>query len=133
MNMDVRITTWIIFPLLLIILCYCLSVPQWILAKKNNINISLLHLLMMKMRKTPSFQIVRTMIKAHKAGIKGFTAQDLEVHYLSGGNINNVVDALIIASRENIDLNFKVAASLDLAGLNILLAAQKAPNERFNL
>lgn len=133
MNMPPGITTWIIFPLLLIILCYYLSVPQWILAKKNNVNISFLHLLMMKMRKTPSSQIVKTMIKAQKAGLKGFTAQDLELHYLSGGRINNVIDALIIASRENIDLNFKVAASLDLAGLDILLTAQKAPNERFNL
>lgn len=63
------------------------------------------------------------MIKSHQAGIH-IETNDLESHYLAGGNINQVVDALIAAERAKIDLSFEEAAAIDLAGRNVFEAVQ---------
>ena len=54
----------------------------------------------------------------------------LEAHYLAGGNVDNVVDALIAAHRAQIDLTFEQAAAIDLAGRNVLEAVQMSVNPK---
>ena len=74
-------------------------------------------------------RIVNPLIKAHKAGL-GVTANQLESHYLAGGNVDRVIDALIAAERANIDLKFERAAAIDLAGRDVLEAVQMSVNPK---
>ena len=69
------------------------------------------------------------MIKATKAGLD-LQTNELEAHYLAGGNVNMVVDALIAAQRANIDLEFEQAAAIDLAGRNVFEAVQVFVNPK---
>ncbi len=69
------------------------------------------------------------MIKAVKAGLD-VDINQLETHYLAGGNVDRVVDALIAAQRADIDLGFEKAAAIDLAGRDVLEAVQMSVNPR---
>jgi uncharacterized protein YqfA (UPF0365 family) len=69
------------------------------------------------------------MIKSHKAG-KGLSSDQLEAHYLAGGNVDRVVDALIAAQRAEIDLTFERAAAIDLAGRDVLEAVKMSVNPK---
>ena len=80
-------------------------------------------LVAMRFRRLNPNVIVNALIKSHQAGIP-IRTEDLESHYLAGGNINQVVDALIAAERANIDLPFEQAAAIDLAGRNVFEAVQ---------
>ena len=73
--------------------------------------------------------MIEPMIKAHKAGLKIKTNQ-LESHYLAGGNVDRVVDALIAAQRANINLTFERCAAIDLAGRDVLEAVQMSVNPK---
>ena len=73
--------------------------------------------------------IVIPLIKGTKAGL-GLNVNQLEAHYLAGGNVDNVVDALIAAHRAQIDLTFEQAAAIDLAGRNVLEAVQMSVNPK---
>ena len=68
-------------------------------------------------------KIIRPLIKAQKAGMD-VNANQLESHLLSGGRVDNVVDALIAAHRANLDLSFERAAAIDLAGRNVFEAVK---------
>jgi len=83
----------------------------------------------MRFRRVPPALIVNSLIKADKAGINVSTNQ-LEAHYLAGGNVDRVVNALIAAARANIPLPFERAAAIDLAGRNVLEAVQMSVNPR---
>ncbi|HLQ71187.1 MAG TPA: flotillin-like protein FloA, partial [Bacillota bacterium] len=69
------------------------------------------------------------LIKAYKAGLNVKTSQ-LESHYLAGGNVDRVVNALIAAHRANISLPFERGAAIDLAGRNVLEAVQMSVNPK---
>ena len=69
------------------------------------------------------------MIKATKAGLD-ISVNELEAHYLAGGNVNVLVDALIAAQRAEIPLEFERAAAIDLAGRNVLEAVQVSVNPK---
>lgn len=73
--------------------------------------------------------IVLPLIKGTKAGLL-LNVNQLEAHYLAGGNVDNVVDALIAAHRAQIDLSFEQAAAIDLAGRNVLEAVQMSVNPK---
>jgi uncharacterized protein YqfA (UPF0365 family) len=77
----------------------------------------------MRLRKVSPYVIVRNMIASTKAGIKLETSQ-LEAHYLAGGNVSNVVIALISAHKANLDLSFEKATAIDLAGRDVLDAVK---------
>lgn len=77
----------------------------------------------MRLRKVSPYVIVRNLIASTKAGIKLETAQ-LEAHYLAGGNVSNVVIALISAHKANLDLSFEKATAIDLAGRDVLDAVK---------
>ena len=100
----------------------------WISAKVSGVNISLIQLFLMRIRKVPPQVIVRAMIEAHKAGLRQLTHDELEAHYLAGGHVEKVVHALVSASKANIDLSFQMATAIDLAGRDVFLAVQMSVN-----
>jgi len=77
----------------------------------------------MRLRKVPQDRVVQPLIAAVKAGI-AVNVNQLETHYLAGGNVDRVVAALISAHRAQIPLTFEKAAAIDLAGRNVLEAVQ---------
>ena len=83
----------------------------------------------MKLRRVKPSRIVRPAIKATKAGLN-LEIASLEAHYLAGGNVNTLVDALIAAQRANIPLQFERAAAIDLAGRDVLEAVQVSVNPK---
>jgi uncharacterized protein YqfA (UPF0365 family) len=83
----------------------------------------------MRIRKVPPGVIVREMITAIKAGLQ-VTTSDLETHYLAGGNVPNVIKALISADKANINLSFKQATAIDLAGRDVFEAVQISVNPK---
>ena len=92
-------------------------------------SVSILQLIFMRIRKVPPSLIVNALINGNKAGIP-VTANDLETHYMAGGNVNNVVKALISADKANIPLGFNMAAAIDLAGRDVADAVQLSVNPR---
>ncbi|KGF04364.1 flotillin-like protein FloA [Anaerococcus lactolyticus] len=108
---------------LVVVFFTMVPVGLWITARFSGLKISMASLVAMRFRRVSPSKIVNAMIKSHQAGIH-IATNDLESHYLAGGNINQVVDALIAAERANIDLSFEQAAAIDLAGRNVFEAVQ---------
>jgi len=102
----------------------------WLSALLSGVSVNLIQLLMMRFRKVPASIIVRSLITSHKAGLKEITRNDLEAHYLAGGNVGAVTNALISADKANIELGFKQAAAIDLAGRDVFEAVQTSVNPR---
>lgn len=105
----------------------------WIQALMTRANISIVELVGMSFRKVNPNIIVRSKIMAYQAGLSekdGLTTRSLEAHYLAGGNVPNVVRALIAANRADIPLSYKRAAAIDLAGRNVLEAVQTSVNPK---
>ena len=120
----------IVIFILLIIFFYFVPILLWINAKAAGVSISLLQLFLMRLRKVPAPIIVNAMIEAHKAGLLDIKRDDLEAHYLAGGHVEKVVHALVSASKANIELSFKMATAIDLAGRNVLDAVQMSVNPK---
>src|SRR5699024_369255 len=87
------------------------------------------NLIGMRLRRVVPSRIVNPMIKATKAGLS-IGVDELEAHYLAGGNVNTLVDALIAAQRANIPLELERAAAIDLAGRDVLEAVQVSVNPK---
>ena len=105
----------------------------WIQAKMTLANVTIWELVGMSFRKVNPNIIVRSKIMAYQAGLSekdGMTTRALEAHYLAGGNVPNVVRALIAANRADIPLSYKRAAAIDLAGRNVLEAVQTSVNPK---
>lgn len=116
--------------LLLCIFFYYVPFFLWISARVSGVRISLIQLFLMRIRQVPANVIVRAMIEAHKAGLQDVTRDDLEAHFLAGGNVEMVVHALVSASKANIDLGFKMATAIDLAGRDVFQAVQMSVNPK---
>jgi uncharacterized protein YqfA (UPF0365 family) len=101
----------------------------WLQALVSNARVGLFNIIFMRLRKVPPKLIVESKIMAVKAGID-VTSDELESHYLAGGNVARVVQALIAADKANIPLQFKRAAAIDLAGRNVLEAVQMSVNPK---
>lgn len=95
----------------------------WISAMASGVYVGLTTLVGMRLRRIVPARIVNPLIKARKAGLK-INISQLETHYLAGGNVDRVVDALIIAERSDIDIPFERGAAIDLAGRDVLQAVQ---------
>lgn len=113
------ILLWIIF--------YFVPVGLWITAVFSNVKIGLFNLVFMRIRKVPPRLIVESMITSTKAGLN-LSVEELETHYLAGGNVGNVIKALISADKANIALSFKQATAIDLAGRDVFEAVQTSVN-----
>jgi uncharacterized protein YqfA (UPF0365 family) len=105
------------------------SLSLWVQALVSGAKVGLFNIVFMKFRKVPPKLIVKAKIMAVKAGI-AITTDELESHFLAGGDVMRVVQALIAADKANIDLKFKRAAAIDLAGRNVLEAVQMSVNPR---
>jgi len=113
----------------LILFFYFIPVNLWFTAVVSGVKISILQLVLMRIRKVPPSLIVNALINATKAGLST-TANELETHYMAGGHVNNVIKALISADKANIPLNFNMAAAIDLAGRDVFDAVQLSVNPR---
>ena len=101
----------------------------WISALAADVRVSIITLVGMRMRRVPPAQIILPLIKANKAGLD-VQVNQLEAHYLAGGNVDKVVDALIAAHRAQIPLPFERSAAIDLAGRDVLEAVQMSVNPK---
>ena len=95
----------------------------WLQAFMSNARVSVYDLIGMKFRKVDARMIVMTKIRAVKAGLH-ITTNDLETHYLAGGHVPDVIFSLIAADRARIDLPFRTACAIDLAGRDMLDAVR---------
>lgn len=128
-----EITILLLLGAAFIFLCiffYYVPFFLWISAQVSGVRISLIQLFLMRIRQVPASVIVRAMIEAHKAGLQDVTRDDLEAHFLAGGNVEMVVHALVSASKANIDLGFKMATAIDLAGRDVFQAVQMSVNPK---
>lgn len=130
--MDPNVQLLIIGALIIIALAVFFSFfpfMLWISALASGVRISIITLVAMRLRRVVPSRIVNPMIKATKAGL-GLNINQLESHFLAGGNVDRVVNALIAAQRANIPLPFERAAAIDLAGRDVLQAVQMSVNPR---
>lgn len=124
-------------PLLIVFLAFVLvsvilsfiPVGLWISALAAGVNVGIFNLVGMRLRRVVPSKIVNPLIKGHKAGL-AITTDQLEAHYLAGGNVDRVVNALIAAERAAIPLQFERAAAIDLAGRDVLQAVQMSVNPK---
>ena len=107
----------------LAVVLYLVPIPLWIAAWASGAYVGLFTLIAMRLRRVPPTTIVTARISAVKAGIE-LSINDLEAHFLAGGNVTRVVNAMISADKANIPLPFQRAAAIDLAGRNVLEAVQ---------
>ena len=116
--------------LFFIILFSIVPVGLWISAIAAGVRVSLTSLVAMRLRRVPPHRIILPLIKADKADIADVSQDQLEAHYLAGGNVDRVVDALIAADKARIALPFDRAAAIDLAGRDVLDAVKVSVNPR---
>ena len=111
------------------VLLSLVPIGLWISAIAAGVKVSLMSLIGMKFRRVQPAKIVNPLIKSTKAGLN-VTINQLETHYLAGGNVNKVADALIAAHKARIQLSFETAAAIDLAGRDVLEAVKMSVNPR---
>ncbi|MBK6423710.1 MAG: flotillin-like protein FloA [Gemmatimonadetes bacterium] len=114
----------------LVIIFRFIPVGLWVQAITSGVRVSFLTLFGMRFRKVNPSDIVLPLINAHKAGLEQVTLNELESHFLSGGNVSRVVNALISADKAGIPLPFKQAAAIDLAGRDVFEAVQVSVNPK---
>ncbi|MGY8752386.1 MAG: flotillin-like protein FloA [Phycisphaerales bacterium] len=109
---------------LLIIVAFAFQyIGLYLQAWVSGAKVGFVDLVMMRFRKVNARSIVINRISAKKAGIE-LTTDELEAHYLAGGQITNVVRAMIAADKARIDLSWEIATAIDLAGRDILEAVR---------
>ncbi|HAA37307.1 MAG TPA: hypothetical protein DCE00_00390 [Firmicutes bacterium] len=101
----------------------------WISALAAGVRIGIFTLVAMRLRRVPPAKIINPLIRATKAGLE-LKGDQLESHFLAGGNVDRVTNALIAAQRAGIELGFERAAAIDLAGRDVLEAVQVSVNPR---
>ena len=115
-----------IFLIGLVLILYFVPLGLWI---QSGVSIGwgkigMIKLVIMRIRKIPPRLVTDGIINLHRAGLDFVTSEELETHFLAGGNVANVVDALIAADKANIELNYKTATAIDLAGRDVKEAVQ---------
>ena len=118
-----------IIGLLIVLFFVFVPVGLWVSSLAANVKISIFNMIGMKLRRVKPAKIVMPLIKARKAGLN-LGVNQLEAHYLAGGNVDNVVNALIASERAGIELEFEKAAAIDLAGRNVLEAVKMSVNPK---
>ncbi len=115
-----------IFLIGLVLFLYFVPLGLWI---QSGVSIGwgkigMIKLVIMRIRKIPPKLVTDGIINLHRAGLDFVTSEELETHYLAGGTVPNVVDALIAADKANIELDFKTSTAIDLAGRDVKEAVQ---------
>ncbi len=106
--------TLIVFLFLFAWLSQYMPIGLWLQARSAGAPVSMLHLATMRLRRVEPSRIILPLIMGRQAGLT-VTEHHLEAHYLAGGDLTNVVKALIEAHKAGIDLDFQRAAAIDLA------------------
>ena len=124
---------FVILPIVLVIgvslFLHFVPLGLWISALAAGVKVSIMTLIGMRLRRVSPAQIVLPLVKANKAGLD-VTVDQLEAHYLAGGDVDRVVDALIAAERATMELTFERSAAIDLAGRDVLEAVQMSVNPK---
>ncbi len=107
----------------IVFVLYLVPIPLWIAAWASGAYVGLMTLIGMRFRRVPPGTVVTARISAVKAGLT-IPLNDLEAHYLAGGNVVRLVNAMISADKANIPLPFNRAAAIDLAGRDVLEAVK---------
>lgn len=115
--------------IVLAVLFSFVPIMLWISALAAGVKISIFTLIGMRLRRVAPRRVIEPLIKAEKAGLN-LNSGVLEGHYLAGGNVDHVVNALIAAHRANMELSFERCAAIDLAGRNVLEAVQMSVNPK---
>ena len=129
---DITIMTLIFAALIIIVIAVIFSfvpIGLWISALAAKVPVGIFALIGMRLRRVAPVKIVVPLIKATKAGLD-LNVNKLEGHFLAGGNVDRVVNALIAAQRAEIPLPFERAAAIDLAGRDVLQAVQMSVNPK---
>lgn len=129
--------TVIAFPLVIIVVAiivvslflHFVPIGLWISAMAAGVSVGIINLIGMRLRRVVPSKIILPLVKANKAGLN-VNANQLEAHYLAGGDVDRVVDALIAAHRATMALTFERAAAIDLAGRDVLEAVQMSVNPK---
>jgi uncharacterized protein YqfA (UPF0365 family) len=132
MEMQATVTMIIILGFIAFVLALFIGfvpIGLWISALAAGVRVSIFNLVGMKLRRVIPSRIVLPLIKSTKAGMD-LGVNQLEAHYLAGGNVDRVVDALIAAQRAGIELHFEKAAAIDLAGRDVLDAVKMSVNPK---
>ncbi len=108
---------------------YFVPIGLWITAIFSGVRVSIGTLIGMRLRKVNPADIIRPLISATKADLD-LDVNQMEAHYLAGGNVARVVTALISADRANIELTWRRATAIDLAGRDVLEAVQVSVNPK---
>lgn len=124
----IGIITFIVIVFLMILFSF-VPVGLWISALAAGVKVGIGTLVGMRLRRVSPRRVIDSLIKAHKAGLS-LTTNQLESHYLAGGNVDRVVDAIIAAQRADINLPFERGAAIDLAGRDVLEAVQMSVNPK---
>ena len=120
----------IFFGLFLIsVIAWAVPVRLWVDARSDDARVGMGNLVGMRLRKVSPPAVVRPLIWATKAGIP-LKVNDLEAHYLAGGQVERVVRALISADKASIEMSFQQAAAIDLAGRDVFEAVQVSVNPK---
>ena len=117
----------LVFVLFLVfVIFYYVPVGLWVQAvvSLGLGRITIIDLIRMRLRKIPPRLVTDSVINSHKAGLDTITTEDLETHFLAGGNVANVVYAMIAADKAKIELPFTTATAIDLAGRDVKTAVQ---------
>ena len=119
----------ILFLIAIMTFLHFIPLGLWISALAASVDVGIFTLVGMRLRRVTPAYIVMPLIKANKAGID-VSVNQLEAHYLAGGNVDRVIDALIAAHRAQIPLPFERSAAIDLAGRDVLEAVQMSVNPK---
>jgi len=129
MDLQLIILAFAVVATIIIIYIVGTAISLWVQALVSGAKVGLLNIVFMKFRKIPPKLVVETKIMAVKAGLQ-IPTDFLESHFLAGGNLSRVVQALIAADKANIKLEYNEAAAIDLAGRNVLEAVQMSVNPK---
>ena len=111
------------------VIAWAVPVRLWVEALSAGARVGMGYLVGMRLRKVSPPAVVRPLIWATKAGIP-LKVNDLEAHYLAGGQVERVVRALISADKASIEMSFQQAAAIDLAGRDVFEAVQVSVNPK---
>jgi uncharacterized protein YqfA (UPF0365 family) len=129
--MDINFIILIVLAIAVLVMLFFVgsAIALWVQALVSGARVGLFNIVFMRFRKVPPNLIVTSKIMAVKAGLD-FSTDSLESHFLAGGNVSRVVQALIAADKANIELDFNRAAAIDLAGRDVLEAVQMSVNPK---
>ncbi len=129
-------STWLIILIVAAVLAvfivfgFVIPIPLWIAAVFSGVKIKISSLIGMRLRRVPPQIILSALIQAKKADLLEVTSDALEAHYLAGGHVLKVINALVAADKANIPLTLQRATAIDLAGRDVYDAVKVSVNPR---